>query len=168
MHHPVFIWYVSEWIPFNSWFLFWSDALNAFLFGHGPMAPTQEYIFLRYSECCTRGSLPRVFWGLPRVHLALREAGVSRSVGWGRGRSEKSHNQSNVSYLREGFFLCKMRGNSYLRIAGYCSIPCSSPTCTCGDEAKACLIRVFYDIVFLYLIQSFESQMMYFGYYIRY
>jgi hypothetical protein len=33
-----------------------------------------------FPECCTRGRLPRVFFCLPRVHLALGEAGVSHSV----------------------------------------------------------------------------------------
>jgi hypothetical protein len=32
-----------------------------------------------FPECCTRGRLPRVFWDLPRVHLALGEAAVSCS-----------------------------------------------------------------------------------------
>jgi hypothetical protein len=30
-----------------------------------------------FPECCTQGRLPRVFLRLPRVHLTLREAGVS-------------------------------------------------------------------------------------------
>jgi hypothetical protein len=33
-----------------------------------------------FPECCTWGRLPRVFLGLPRVHLTLEEAGGSRSV----------------------------------------------------------------------------------------
>jgi len=32
-----------------------------------------------FPECCTRGRLPRVQLGLPRVHLALGEATPSRS-----------------------------------------------------------------------------------------
>jgi hypothetical protein len=32
-----------------------------------------------FPECCSRGRLPRVFWGLPRVHLALGEAAASCS-----------------------------------------------------------------------------------------
>jgi hypothetical protein len=39
-------WYVSEWVSFNSRFFFWSYALNAFLFGHGPMTPTLADVLL--------------------------------------------------------------------------------------------------------------------------
>jgi hypothetical protein len=44
---------------------------------------------LAFPECCTRGSLPRVFWGLPRVLLTLGEGGFSRS--------DKSENPSEMS-----------------------------------------------------------------------
>jgi hypothetical protein len=41
-----------------------------------PREPLPRFAF---PECCTRGSLPRVFWGLPRVLLTLGEGGFSRS-----------------------------------------------------------------------------------------
>jgi hypothetical protein len=43
MHYPIFVGYVSEQI---SPYYFWSDALNTFLFGHGPMASTLADVLL--------------------------------------------------------------------------------------------------------------------------
>jgi hypothetical protein len=46
----------------------------------GRPLPREPLPRLAFPKCCTWGSLPRVFWGLPRVLLTLGEGGFSRSV----------------------------------------------------------------------------------------
>jgi hypothetical protein len=45
-----------------------------------PLSRERHRRRLFFPECCTRGRLPRVSLPLPRVHLALGEASVSRSA----------------------------------------------------------------------------------------